>query len=268
MKAYIPSTHRAKECFLSKHPAMTLALAGVIVVVVCRPHELQEYKDEAKAQAFIGEIIATDEAHNGIALTRKFIGEYAAEQGEDKFIMVDDDVGFLIRKSSEVHNLREQTTQEIVEMMHAVYNNLTDTCPHVGVSMREGNCHIGIGGEDLHTMNTRICRFLAYKTDVFNSLEHGRVQFMEDFDVALQMLRMGYDNKNLGYYAQGQKQTQAAGGCSVDRTHATHEASAIGLHKHHPEFVTLVDKKNKSGGEFGTRKEVRIGWKKARKSAG
>jgi hypothetical protein len=200
--------------------------------------------------------------HDGISKTRQWIGKFAASEEQPKFVMLDDDLGFLIRRDQEdltKFQLRGPTKGEVRKMFRDVFAALEDDVGMVGVSGREGNNRV----HERYVMNTRIIRFLGFQTEVFNAMEHGRVKVMEDFDITLQMLRQGYQNLCFYVYAQGQAQTQAPGGCSDYRTHENHEASATMLAELHPGFVRLRDKKNKSGGEFGTRKEVTISWKKA-----
>jgi hypothetical protein len=144
-------------------------------------------------------------------------------------------------------------------MMIWVENLLRDYA-HVGIGVRGGNNNVGTGDAPLLTENTRTMRALAYRTDDFLSVEHGRVQVMEDFDVNLQLLRRGLKNCCINYWCQDQKMTNAAGGCSGLRTHALHEAAAVRLAELHPGLVALRQKKNKTGGEFG---EVTIQWKRA-----
>ena len=110
-------------------------------------------------------------------------------------------------------------------------------------------------------------RVLAYQKQEYLACEHNRVQFMEDFDINLQLLRKGYPSCILTNYAHNQKSTQAKGGCSLTRTKETHALAATKLKELHPDFVTLQEKKNKTGGDFGTRLEVRVKWKRALASA-
>ncbi len=177
--------------------------------------------------------------------------------------MLDDDVSLVVRKSADATSLRKGAASDWDECLSAVEHHLS-LYAHVGISARGGNNQLGVGGpRDLVIENTRTLRALAYDTEKFLSVEHGRVDVMEDFDVNLQILRRGWKNANLGYWAQDQKMTGAPGGCSTYRSHAVHETAARKLAELHSPFVRLVDKKNRGGGEFGTRKEVVISWKQA-----
>ena len=70
-------------------------------------------------------------------------------------------------------------------------------------------------------------RVLGYNLDMFDGIELGRVQVMEDFDINLQLLRQGKPSKISYYYAQGQKSSNAAGGCSEWRTIDVHNQGAL-----------------------------------------
>jgi hypothetical protein len=135
---------------------------------------------------------------------------------------------------------------------------------HVSVSAREGNNRAGVGEAPLVSLNTRTLRVLAYRTEEFLRAEHGRVPVMEDFDVNLQLLRAGHSNACASFWAQGQRMTNEAGGCSTYRTHELHEGAARRLAELHPGLVRLRQKQNKTDREgFGTRTEVTISWKAA-----
>ena len=116
----------------------------------------------------------------------------------------------------------------------------------------------------LTRFNVRPMRAQGFQTEAFLSFEHGRVRVMEDFDITLQILRAGGSCAVNYYYAQGQRMTNEAGGCSTWRTHEIHEESARRLAELHPGIVSLRQKQNKGDQNgFGTRTEVTIQWKSA-----
>lgn len=199
---------------------------------------------------------------DGIAKTRKFIGEFAKSYNYDKFIMLDDDIRFYVRADTDRPNLVNAHNDDVDNCMNAVELAL-DTYAHVSVSAREGNNRAGAGRpNELYVENTRTLRALAYRTEDFLGVEHGRVRVMEDFDVNLQLLGQGKKNCCLYWWAQGQRQTGSPGGCSAYRSHEVQEESARRLAELHPGAVTLRQKENKTGGEFGRRTEVTIQWKR------
>lgn len=200
----------------------------------------------------------------GIAKTRHWIGHYANWKGQDKFLMLDDDAWFFKRAAPDATNLVKCEGDDTDVMIQDVQTML-NTYAHVGISAREGNNRLPLAGDQTMTCveNTRTLRCLAYQTLLFLACQHGRVEVMEDFDVNLQLLEQGYKNANLCYWSQDQRQTNAPGGCSSYRSHEVQDRSARRLVELHPGIVALRQKQNKSGGEFGTRTEVTIYWKKA-----
>lgn len=187
--------------------------------------------------------------------------------GEAKFIMMDDDLRFS-KRSGDGTKLVPMTTEEDFQGMFDTWEEAMDVtgASACGISMRQGNNNMPANGVD----NTRCIRCVMFTTSAFldHRVIHGRVPVMEDFDVMLQMLRLGYDNHVVSLYAQDQKGTGTVGGCSVDRTLTIHNASAEKLAELHPNLVKLRIKENKGGPEeLRIRKEVTIYWKKARASA-
>jgi hypothetical protein len=202
----------------------------------------------------------------GMGKIRQFMAHWARQNlGVNSVFMLDDDIEFFVRKSELETGLVKATTMDIFNMLAVAENELwtEENVGCVGISARQGNNNSGPGGPHQIERNTRIIRAFLFYLDAFLSTEHGRVQYMEDFDVLLQMLKAGWENKNMMYYAQDQRGTQTAGGCSIHRTHENHEEAARMLQSLHPDVVTLRDKVNKTGGHFGTRKEVTIQWKRA-----
>lgn len=198
----------------------------------------------------------------GIANTRSFIGHYANMSKHDKFVMMDDDLKFFVRENEIETGLVKQEPEDFNVMMFAIRRYLNQYAA-VGISPRQGNNNFGPCEASSVDRNTRLLRVLAYRTADFLSCEHGRVDIAEDHDINLQLLKKGLPNANLMYWSQDQAQTQAAGGCSTYRTKELHEASQRKLAELHPGLVKIVQKTNKTGGDFGSRIESVISWKKA-----
>lgn len=206
---------------------------------------------------------------NGIAATRQWIGQHSETE---KFIMLDDDLRFFYRplirpdddkygdagKPNEPPRLYRSKPENIYAMFREVERRLT-TYAHVAVGPREGNNNSPYPGWECK----RPLRALAYRREPFLSVEHCRVQVMEDFDVTLQLLYKGYKNWVTTSFAQDQYATALDGGCSDYRDHALHEKNVRKMAALHPGIVKLREKKNKHGGEFGHRLEATIYWTKA-----
>lgn len=197
----------------------------------------------------------------GIAATRQHCGEHADQSCCDKFIMLDDDLRWFYRQENSVR-LHKFEPKHMNQMLGNVERAL-DRYAHCAISARQGNNQLKYP----YVENKRPLRALAYQTEVFLTARHGRVAIMEDFDVTLQLMKRGYKNLIITKYAQDQQQTQLPGGCSDYRTHALHEANVLRMARLHHPFVKVVEKDNKTGGEFGKRKEAIIYWDKAWKSS-
>lgn len=267
MKIYVPSKGRHSEDELRRGPLADFSdkwLANTVLVVP--DAERDAYRHSLERSGLVGSgvtLVTTGDDVRGIAQTRHWIGHRAAHYDERMFCMVDDDVRFVRRKSDDVTSLVPCNPDDVDEMWAHVHWFLHHYA-HVGVSARQGNNNMGVGSrKSLFSENTRTLRVLCYQTEAFLSVAHGRVEVMEDFDVNLQLIRKGLKNANLGWWSQDQKMTNAPGGCSTYRSHEVHERSARKLAELHDPFVQLRQKQNKTGGEFGSRTEVTIYWKKA-----
>jgi hypothetical protein len=141
-----------------------------------------------------------------------------------------------------------------------------DTHPHVGVATREG-ANIDTS---LWKFNTRLLRILAYDAAVLRQLgiRFDRLEVMEDFDVALQLLRAGQSNACINWITHNQKSSNAPGGCSTYRTMEVQARAAHGLKALHPNFVKVVEKETKTAWNGQVRTDVIIYWKKAYQSYG
>ncbi len=261
MRVYIPSAHRADERVLRSPAAQLKKYVPYWVVPV---DQVTAYIEALERHGVPGVVLGC--AETGIARTRYWIANHAWLSGDKTLVMLDDDIGFLVRRSDQTWQLRAtepDEADEAIDWLEAMLSPGTGY-DHAGLSAREGNNRAGVGGKDLHDKNTRMLRVLAYRTDRLLSMQHGRVTVMEDFDISLQLLRSGGQNIVSYWWAQGQRMTNEPGGCSTYRTHAVHEESARKLAELHPGLVRLRQKENKTDREgFGTRTEVTISWKKA-----
>lgn len=266
MRIYIPSRGRSGSVAtgtLSKIPESIMHN----VVLAVHSGEIDAYmKRVPDSWIESGLHVRGFDYSGGIAEKRLQMGQHARVDRCHHFMMIDDDVDFLVRRSESDFRLRPQTSDETIEMFTYISSLMThQNFSHVGVSGREGNNRAGNGPRStLLMVNTRAMRMVCWNTDDFLAAEHCRVMVMEDFDVSLQALRRGRGNAVTYWYANGQKMTNAPGGCSLWRTHAVHEESARRLAELHPGLVSLRTKSNKTDrGGFGTRTEVTVQWKRA-----
>jgi hypothetical protein len=274
MLIYIPSTQRATEANIRMGPLLRLPREWQEQTRYVVPQgQGQEYRMLLTSMATNSDlghsphVLETPADVVGIAQTRHWIATHARSVGEDLIVQMDDDIDFLIRKSPEDWSLRAQTTEEAGQML-ADIRLLLGEHAMVGISSREGNNRAGVGDRfdgNMLALNTRIMRLWGLRVADWLEMEHGRVEVMEDFSVTLQLLESGRTNANMFYYANGQRQTNMAGGCSTYRTHEVQDRSARMLQEQHgADIVRLRQKRNKTDADgLGTRTEVTVMWKRA-----
>lgn len=266
MMLFIPSKGRSKKSTTLEQLAPVLSVETKYDLTIVVPQdEVNDYNImlgryiEKYGPIFQANVTVAGTSVVGIAETRKVCASIAKMQGHAKFAMFDDDLIFSRRTTPLNTKLIPLGDGDALTMLDALDEAL-DYYHHASISIRPLNNRIE---EFPYQENTRLLRVLAYQTDTFLDCEHGRVPVMEDFDVTLQLLRKGFANANLVMWSQDQAATQAAGGCSTYRTHEMQEEAAKKLAELHPGLVRLKQKANKTGGDFGTRTDVTISWKKA-----
>lgn len=201
-----------------------------------------------------------------IGETRQWCAQDARSRGHDYFLMVDDDIRFLVRRDIDDWRLRDATVPEVDQMLEWMLSTMCRTrgLSLMSVSPREGNNRPGVGTpEDLLVLQQRIHRVYMWDTAEFLALEHLRVTVAEDFDLALQTLRRGRQIGMSYYWAQGQRTTQDTGGASDYRTVEVHNESVRRLAELHPGMVRVVEKQTKGAGELSHRLESVISWQAA-----
>jgi hypothetical protein len=273
MPVFIPSMDRAGSLFDKISTLTYIKRVKNPIFLVVPPDQVQRYQaaltNHGRSDV---NILPCDE--KGIAKTRQWIGKQCDDSNFPHFAMFDDDLNFAVRRTPENNALRPQTVEDTQEMLDWI-NVTLKTYAHVGISPRDAAKTESImsGDKPLTLLNKRTLRTLCYRTKDFLSVDHGRVQVMEDFDVNLQLLRKGLWNCQTYWWTNDQRQTGSPGGCASYRSHEVHEASAHKLAELHQPFVVLREKVNKaevvkSAKAFQKRTEVTIYWEKAAMSAG
>lgn len=182
--------------------------------------------------------------------------------GEDRVVMMDDDLQFAVRRSDDPTRFRQPEGGDITEMLSEI-DRLLRLAPMCGIGAREG----GNRNTESILWNTRTMRVLGFNRKILKELHiccHP-MEVMEDFHVALQLLRAGFDIPLANQWVSNQAGgSGAAGGCSSWRTEALQTANAHRLAGLHPGFVKVVQKATKTAWGGGTRTDVMVQWKKAR----
>lgn len=184
---------------------------------------------------------------------------------EPKVVMLDDDLVFATRRKDDPTKFIPSSTDEVCMMFSSISLAL-EHYAHVGVSHREG---ANRNTQDyLH--NSRYMRILGYRTDILvkEDVAHNRLTDMEDFDVNLQLLRLGYPSLILNQWVHNQGGSANEGGCSEFRTLESHAENCYRMQDElHPGFVKAVKKSTKTSWGGQDRIDVTISWKKAYNSA-
>jgi len=256
LELFIPSTGRAAlqtTIFALPEPWQR------VTTVVVYAHERRAYVETVPPWVTVK---AVPERVQRIGMKRQWIVEQA--QGP-KICMLDDDLELLVRRSDEPAHFLAASTTDVGEMLETIERTLSARIPHVGVCPREGGNRML---EDGYCM--RMCRVLAYHMSTLrgSAARFDRNPPMEDFDMTLQLLRLGHPNKVLHLWAHGQRGSNTIGGCSGYRTLKVQAETARRLARLHPGFVKAVQKTTKTAWGGATRTDVVVQWKKAYLSSG
>lgn len=247
---YIPS--RGRNHIIDKGSIAQLP-KNVKIYTVVPSTEKQGYEETVPDNITVLPTEAT-----GIANVRQWILENAKEP---YVLYVSDDVQFSHR--NEEGKLKTSEKKHVKRMLKELCDLLDDGYVHVGVSQRAFNHVTTEEYMDVIRMND----VYAYRKD--EVLESGArfdaLPVMEDFDITLTLLELGFPNRVLYNYAWSQRKSGEQGGCSLYRTWKMQRDTAFALAKRHPGCVRIVVKKSKEKWEsVGTnRVDVNINWKKA-----
>jgi hypothetical protein len=260
MKVYIPTLGRPQH----QHTFSALiCVRSADVVLVVAPEERAEYK-KFNPDA---NIIATPKGVQGhIGRVREWIiAKHMVTSDDPRLVMMDDDLVFSRRRVDDPTKATAATVNDLQLMLKCLEGTLKSVA-HAGIIAREGaNRYADDGALEC----TRMMRVLGYNTAKLpHDIAFGRVQFMEDFDVTLQLLRAGLRNVVHCEWWHNQGGSNLPGGCATSRTMEAHAAAAHALRALHPDFVKVVQKQTKTAWGGGERTDVKIAWKKAYQSSG
>ena len=256
MQIFVPSTHRAHIPYTVNS---IVAESPFPITVVVPFNEYDEYR--TKMPEKVGVISPPPDLPMGIGHTRQWILHEASKNETDhKFIAMDDDLTFAVRRTEEPTKFREPLMGEIGAMLSTL-KFLLDKYAQVSVSTREGANR----NTEFLTHCVRAMRVTGFRRDVLLNVgvDHRESTVMEDFEVTLNLLTHGYGNATLNSFVQNQKGSNSAGGASVYRTMEMQEAAAKKLQARYPDFVSLVRKQTKTAWNGMERTDVIVQWKKA-----
>jgi hypothetical protein len=228
------------------------------VVVAVPDDELESYRRALPGHQILGVPC------RGIAKTRHYLMDWCPTRF---ILMIDDDMTFAWRPSMEAAKLTSlQPGASRLSELFLYWRRLGEQYAHVGLSARQGNNHCD------HEILTccRMFNTYLYDLEVVRPLpvEAGRLPVMEDFDLTLQLLRLGYPNAVIYRWCWNQYQSNAPGGCSQYRTAEVQREAAEQLAALHPGLVRVVKKESKNWNGMHQRMDVVVSWKKAFRSSG
>jgi hypothetical protein len=192
-----------------------------------------------------------------IAPKREWIMRTWLELGYDKIIMLDDDLTFSTRTSAGDWHLRQIEGEELIPEFQRIEDKLGPECPHVGFGSRQGNNWQDAGWKSPGRMIYALAYYLPI---VVRECEFNRVRTHEDIDITLQLLRKGYPNAIWNTTVVDQKEFNAFGGTSIERTVTSNNEDAYRLAELHPGYVSVRWRKYKVSVQ---RQEVHCLWQKA-----
>lgn len=247
MKIYVPSKDRAHrlEVFRQLPPDRA--------TLVVSADQADAY---SKAQPS-AEILVQPDDVKGIAAVRNWLLRLGG-----KMLMIDDDLRFFSREKlgmMELNRTLRISTRSDIEAMLDALSAALDTHAHASISPRQFNN--ALADEPRHY--GRYFRFCGFNTALMPHIVQSNVDIVEDLEIAVQLYKLGLPAVLFSVWAHDDiKGTNSSGGCSSYRTHEMQAAAVRKMAEIHAPFVTVVEKKAKSGGDFGTRLDPKINWKK------
>ena len=256
MRIFIPTLNRGPERQLTIRELGPKLVRKYKVTVVCPKRELNDFNSVG------GDYDVWDCPAKGIAATRQWILD---NSDDPHILMLDDDLSSWSWREEHDDPDRspvsyKKATPAQREKGFAEVAKLLRRYGHGSIGHRLfANARQGLD------FNTRQLRALAYDRDLLK--REGvkfRVPVMEDFDVQLQLLKLGHECFQYNWLTQEQYGSNADGGCSTYRTDDVQRKAAEQLAKLHPDCVTVVQKKQKGNGTmWGDRTDVKVNWRRA-----
>jgi len=257
MQIYIPTRGRSGNQVTLEHLPKSLYKYVTFVVDSSENFVHKQYLNRVK-------VLTCPSTVDTIGKVRQYIcDQHNIGRYGPKLLMLDDDLRFAARRTDQQDKFRDVIAGEIETLIQTI-DYVLDKHAHCGVLAREGGNRV----TEQYKSNTRLLRALGYRVDVMreHSVRFDRLIVMEDFDVALQLMELGYDNVAICDFVQDQGKSNAPGGCSAYRTLERQAEGARGLKELHPAVVQTVIKTTKTAWNGATRTDVIVGWKKARAS--
>ena len=251
MKIYIPTYKRTdNQVTINNIPDKLKSFTYLVI----------RKEEEKEIKKIYNLVIILPENIQNIGSTRQYIVDSCKEES---LLFLDDDLKFFKREQNTT-KLKPINKEQFEELYNWFNEKINQGYPLAGLSSQQGN-HLH-KTKEIHL--SRIWAVYAVNVEILKkfNIRFDEIELMEDFNVALRLIRNGFLTIINTEFAHGQKSSNAKGGCSEYRTTERQSKAARILVKTHAPFVKLVKKKSKSWKNMEEREDVLIYWKKAYKS--
>tara|TARA_A100001011_G_scaffold384149_1_gene456383 strand:+ start:2782 stop:3600 length:819 start_codon:yes stop_codon:yes gene_type:complete len=234
------------------------------VTLVVQPQE------EVRAKKIHDKIFVVSGDDIGFAKTiRDITYEFAVER-QSRFWILDDDLKFIRHYETNDGKLKKEPMTE---------DDFAEVLDRTEMWMNDGFSHGAFGttwnnplGKFPYVENSRIMTNKYYDgkvlSKIWKDIDWNGCCGAEDFYVNLQLLTKGYPNRVWYKYVAAPSDTNTVGGCSEYRDIDYHNKSMRNLQSKFPNYVSLKEKKQKSGPwKDMTKLSATISWKKAYESS-
>jgi len=257
---YVPTWRRPTQHTVEQLPQKWRDITRLVV----------DERDRDMHEAAGYNTLLCDVQGQGPAIVREWICHHARDNGVEKYGVFDDDICSFAytRLATEKDKYPQWNTRlepEGFDVMFSVLDEWLDEFVTCGLDVRwnppnERPYHQNFRQSASHFYNSR--------TLPLDKLDWNDIWAAEDFNVVLQLLTMGYQNRVATRYRTCPTPTQTPGGITDLRTVERHNESMRQLKAKFPRFVRLYEKKASSG-EWGgiTKLAAEISWKAAWKSS-
>lgn len=224
--------------------------------IVCGSYEEAEYR-----KIYGGSVLPAPAHVTNYSEKFQWIMSHA-DDGE-KCAILDDDLVFSRRSSTNPKSLISLKPGQTAEGLFEYMECLLDSCPLVGVHPRQ----MGQNTSPPFVQNGRIICIQGINRNVCKDIKVDQFPILADVVLNCTLLSHGQPNAIITTYFQDHGPCQAPGGCSVYRTPQMQREAVIYLAERFPGYVKLVERRPKVAKWMGeTRTDYTCQWKQLYKA--
>jgi hypothetical protein len=258
MNIYIPTLGRAgKQTTLSRLPKKWRDH----VTLVVHPKEVAAHFEHG-ARA----VLPCPAQGQGIAAVRDWILSMAKRRGQERIVMLDDDLTFQRRRADmKITNLEDHEFDEAFVWLDAALKTFAHASFGVRALMYDSTEMAVRGGRAMHVLGYNLKMVETAGAYFSKGMSQIDMPVMSDFNMTLQLLKTGYPNIISLDFRVSPYSSNAPGGCQLWRTKDRIEKSAKQLVRLHAPFAKLREKKAWNGVANDVQVDVTVQWKQALK---